>query len=53
MESIHNDYCPHAFATKVMPNATSQQSQINAYKSHSKNIITTRQMRADFRENTN
>lgn len=33
MESINNDYSPSAFATEVMPSATSQQSLINTYKS--------------------
>lgn len=29
MESINNDYCPRAFAIKVMLDATSQWSLIN------------------------
>jgi len=53
MESINNDYCPHAFATEVMPNATSQWPLINTYNSHNKNIIITCQMSADSRESTN
>lgn len=53
MKSINNDYCPGAFATKVMPNATSQWSLINTYKSHNKDIIITWQMRADSSESTN
>lgn len=53
MESINNDYCPHAFATKVMPNATAQWSPRNTYKSHNKNVIPTWQMSADSSDSTN
>lgn len=44
MESIHNDYCPCAFAMKIMPDATSQWSLINTHKSYNKNIISTWQI---------
>lgn len=44
MESINNDYSPRAFATKVMPSATSQRSLINTHKSHKKNKIITQQL---------
>jgi hypothetical protein len=50
MESINNDYCPGAFATKVMSNATSQWSLINTHKSHTHNITVTQQMNADCSE---
>lgn len=53
MKSINNDYCPGTFTTKVMPNATSQWSLINTYKSHNKNIIITGQMSADSSESAN
>ena len=53
MESITNDYYPHAFATEVMPSATSQWPLINTYNPHNKNIIITWQMSADSRESTN
>lgn len=52
MESINNDYCPHAFTIRVMLDATSQWSLINT-KSQYKNIITTWQMSADSSDSKN
>lgn len=53
MESINNDYSPSAFATEVIPSATSQQSPINTYKSRKRNKIITQQLTTDSSENTN
>lgn len=53
MESINNDYSPSAFATEVMPSATSQQSLINTYKSRKRNKIITQQLTTDPSENAN
>lgn len=53
MESINNDYSPGAFATKVMPSATSQRSLINTHKSRKRNKIITQQLSTDSSRSTN